>query len=149
MSSRLHRLTSWSEIDCARLRKSIWRGFAVVALVIWLGKIVFLPGASFDAARWSDPKSHWDNGRIEMARRLVARRALAGKTRSELVPLLGNPDQSSPQEDWNNELYFLGQRRGLMNLLSPPFGFAWMQVWFDEGGHVSATNLFECSSGPI
>jgi len=137
-----------------------WRFIVAIAVSLILAicaiKLVFLPGTSFDAARWRDDQSAWDNSRVQMGRRLVARGELIGKTRSDVISMLGKPDSSTPVVDrtakyWNADHYFLGADQGLLTVLglSSPFGFEWLQVRYDAGGRVGATEIYEFSSAPF
>ncbi len=69
----------------------------------------------FDPAAWQDPVRMEQGVRLAMADRLVVRRTLIGKTRTEVVTLLGKPSDEGYFRDWDL-VYWLGPERGYMSI---------------------------------
>ena len=72
----------------------------------------------FDATIWEDHLSVHDGGRQGMAAQLIAEGTLIGKTRAEVVAMLGEPPWRLP--DWDMA-YWLGPDRRILRTDS---------VWF-------------------
>jgi hypothetical protein len=70
-----------------------------------------------------------------MADRLVARRTLLGKTRSEVVELLGEPPQTGYFKQWDL-VYCLGLERGFIRIDSE-----WLVVRLDQNSRVEANQI--------
>lgn len=99
-----------------------------VATVAW----VFWPsGRAFDPAAWKDETQVKEGVRVAMADRVVARRMLSGKTRPEVIALLGEPPRTGYFSDWDL-VYWLGPERGFMSIDSE-----WLVVRFDANERVS------------
>jgi hypothetical protein len=98
--------------------------FAAVAL--WA---LWPVGRAFDKAVWQDEKQ--ESARLEMADRIVARRMLDGKTRVEVLSMLGEPPKTGYFSDWNL-VYWLGAERGFVSIDSE-----WLVVRFDADERVS------------
>jgi hypothetical protein len=96
---------------------------AVAASTLWP------VGRAFDQAVWLDQKQ--EAARLEMADRIVARRMLDGKTRPEVVAMLGEPPKTIYFSDWNL-VYRLGDERGYSSIDSE-----WLVVRFDADDRVS------------
>jgi hypothetical protein len=69
-----------------------------VVLVGWLREPS--DGRAFDAALWRDESRMADGVRQDMARRLLARNTLIGKTRAEVVEMLGEPSYCMRDGPW-------------------------------------------------
>jgi len=77
-----------------------WLGlFSILAAMTIAAVIVSRFTLAFDPVAWRDEVQVQQGVRLGMADRLVARRMLLGKTREEVVELLGEPDTSLP--DWD------------------------------------------------
>lgn len=101
----------------ARIR---WRFAIVVILILVIAGLLFVravwyPGRAFDAAKWNDDTQIERGVRLAMADRLVARRTLIGKIRSEVVSLLGEPPPTGYFASWDM-VYHLGPERGFMSV---------------------------------
>jgi len=110
--------------------------FIAIAVVGLLGtafvaKQTLYPGIAFDSASWRDERSLHDGTRERMADRLVGRHTLQGKTRSEVVSLLGEPPPTGYFSDWDL-VYFLGPERGFWSIDSE-----WLVVRFGQDGRVA------------
>jgi hypothetical protein len=86
-------------------------------------------GRAFDRAVWLDEKQ--EAARLEIANRIVAQRLLDGKSRAEVVGVLGEPRKTGYFSDWNL-VYRLGDERGFMSIDSE-----WLVVRFDANERVS------------
>jgi hypothetical protein len=85
---------------------------ALAAVVVWR---VWFPGRNFDAVAWHDPVLVQRGVRLAMADRLIARRALNGKTRAEVVEMLGEPPDTGYFRNWDL-VYWIGPERGLFGI---------------------------------
>jgi hypothetical protein len=111
-----------------RCRRRIVIATSVLAVV--LGTAVWqlwFPGRAFVSAVWRD-KTRVDTGvRLAMADRLVARGTLQGKTRQEVVELLGETPPTGYFQEWDM-VYWLGPERGFMGIDSE-----WLVLQFVDG----------------
>ena len=100
-------------------------GTASVAagLMVWW---VWFPGRAFDPVAWQDESQVQQGVRLGMADRLIARRSLLGKTRAEVVELLGEPPTTEYFADWDM-VYWLGPERGFFGIDSE-----WLVLRFSE-----------------
>ena len=92
----------------------------VLALVAWQ---VFHPGREFDPAVWRDGDPADEYARHRMADRLVAHRTLVGRTRAEVVAMLGEPLPPRAWDDPGDLTYHLGRERDFLSIDSE-----WMTV---------------------
>jgi outer membrane protein assembly factor BamE (lipoprotein component of BamABCDE complex) len=93
-----------------------------VAVVTW---VLWPSGRPFDPVTWND-KTQVEGGiRLAMADRIVARRMLSGKTRPEVIAMLGEPPKTDYFSDWDL-VYWLGRERGFISIDSE-----WLVVRFD------------------
>jgi hypothetical protein len=83
----------------------------VVLAVRW----AWVLGPAFDPALWQDEDQVRQGVRLEMADRLLARRTLVGKTRAQVVELLGEPPPTAYFTDWDL-VYRLGPERGYFSI---------------------------------
>lgn len=120
-----------------RRKRWVVLGFIVLAvtwgLAVWR---VWFPGCAFDPAAWQDESQIEQGVRLGMADRLLARDALRGKTRAEVVGLLGEPTPTGHFSDWDL-VYWLGPERGWIHIDS-----AWLVVRFDGDGRVAECRIF-------
>jgi hypothetical protein len=83
--------------------------FAVLGVagtgLVWF---TYFRGRAFDPIAWHDPVQVNEGVRQDMADRLVLRRTLIGKTRPEIVEMLGEPDSVGPR---NGMRYYIGLER--------------------------------------
>src|SRR5271163_4646713 len=99
---------------------------AMLAGTAFVAKRTLYPGIPFDSVSWRDELSLRNGGREQMADRLVGRHALQGKTRVEVVSLLGEPPRTDYFADWDL-VYFLGPERGFLSIDSE-----WLVVRFGQ-----------------
>jgi len=101
---------------------------AVVAGVGWVLRPV---GQSFDSIAWKDDERIRRGDRLKMADDILSRRMLSGKSRSDVVAMLGQPPRTGYFSDWNL-VYWLGAERGYMGIDSE-----WLVVRLDASQRVS------------
>ena len=73
----------------------------------------------FDSAEWKLPKKDSDPlwpTRLRMVDHLLAKHSLTGMQRSEVVQLLGPPDDTPYFRAPNNMVYYLGPERGMFRI---------------------------------
>ena len=100
---------------------------AVAVLMVWR---VWFPGREFDPAVWRDEVQVQDGVRLGMADRLLARRSLLGRTRAEVVAVLGEPPPTGYFADWDM-VYWLGLERGWIRIDSE-----WLVLRLGKDGRV-------------
>src|SRR5262245_27419210 len=109
-------------------------GFAIAALpIVALGLWLTWKarGTEFDAAKWKNEKLIREGVRLKMADRIMARSALTGKTRSEVIAILGQPPEPWCFRDLDL-VYCLAPERGWMSVDSE-----WLVLRFDANDRVS------------
>ena len=83
----------------------------------------------FDAARWqANPHS---GKRVDMVDDLIRRRALDGRSRAEVVTLLGPPTRTDYFNDWDM-VYWLGRERNRYLAIDSE----WLVIRLDAQGRV-------------
>lgn len=70
-----------------------------------------------------------DAPRIKMCRDIITKKLIVGKTKAEIVDLLGRPDNYPFKEPWGFN-YWVGLQRGPMKMDS-----AWLAIRFDDTNH--------------
>jgi hypothetical protein len=108
---------------------------AMLAGTAFIAKRTLYPGVPFDAASWRDELSLRDGAREQMADRLAGLRALQGKTRGEVISLLGEPPATDYFKDWDL-VYLLGPERGFISIDSE-----WLVVRFGQDGRVTECQI--------
>jgi hypothetical protein len=101
-----------------------------VAAVIVIWRLWF-PGRAFDPVAWQDEAQVRQEVRLGMADRLVAQGTLHGKTRTEVVEMLGEPPLTEYFRDWDL-VYWLGPERGFIRIDSE-----WLVIRLSPDGRVS------------
>jgi hypothetical protein len=128
-------VTGWRPRDFAAL--------LVVSAVVGLGVCqVWFPGRSFDRELWRDESLVADGVRHDMAVRMLARDTLLGKTRAEVVELLGDAaerDLFRPEPDLL--VYRLGPNRHPFPI--PAMDSEWLSVILGPDGRVVRCKLWE------
>lgn len=102
---------------------------AIAVLVLWRTRFV---GRSFDAADWQADATVGSGIRQAMADRLLARHMLIGKTRAEVINLLGTPPPTGYFAQWDF-VYWLGPERGFISIDSE-----WLVIRLKVGRVVEA-----------
>lgn len=98
------------------------------AIGAWSSRTV---GRGFSAAVWPDEKQVQNGVRLEMADQIVEGKMLSGKTRAQVVEMLGEPPPIGYFRTWDM-VYYLGDERGYMSIDSE-----WLVVRLDKEGNVS------------
>lgn len=115
-----------------------WLVLALSVLILGAGARVWrvwFPGRPFDAAAWKDEAQVEQGVRLGMADRLLARRTLLGKTRDEVVELLGEPPPTAYFANWHMG-YWLGPERSLFSIDSE-----WLVLRLAQDGRVVDTRI--------
>lgn len=95
------------------------------------------PVSTFDSKTWKDQEltNQEPYPRRTMADELVSQRTLVGKTRAELLELLGEAPKTEYFADWD-VVYWLGPQRGFMAVDSE-----WLVIRFDESDRVAEAKI--------
>jgi len=101
---------------------------AIIAVIL-VYRVRFI-GSRFDSVVWRDETQLRRGVRLEMADRLIARGTLNGRTRSEVVDLLGEPPPTEYFAEWNL-VYWLGPERGFISIDSE-----WLVLRLGKAGRV-------------
>ena len=112
--------------------KWVWAVAVVAALAAGMG-LGWSTGTRgrFDPAAWRDERQVERGVRLHMADRIVADKLLSGKTRVEVVEMLGEPPKTGYFRRWDM-VYWLGPERGYISIDSE-----WLVVKLDAQGRVS------------
>lgn len=108
---------------------------AMTVVVVPAVRWVWFPGRAFDPVAWQDEVQVRQGVRPEMADRLLARGTLVGKTRAEVVELLGEPTPTGHFADWDL-VYWLGPERGIFAIDSE-----WLVLRLGADGRVADNRL--------
>lgn len=81
------------------------------------------------ARLYSEFATKIDAPRIKMCRDIINKKLLLGKTKAEIIDLLGNPDNYPFREPWGFN-YWVGLQREPMKMDS-----AWLAIRFDDADH--------------
>ena len=109
--------THWRQSISSRTRSFVWVGIALVLCGVAI-RWSFFPGVPFDADEWRAAEragADRSNGRLGMGARLVRTGALIGKTKTEVLVMLGEPMPHPEFADWDL-VYWLGPERSFMVL---------------------------------
>ena len=90
---------------------------------------------AFDAAAWRDTRPEAEARRLTMADGLVARQEFVGKTRHEVVQMLGEPPPPEYFRDWDM-VYRLGMERGFISIDSE-----WLVIRLGTNGRVTESRI--------
>jgi hypothetical protein len=88
--------------------------------------------SNFSLDRWLN--SHHE--RVYMVDDLLLDYDLDGKTRTEVIQLLGNPTDTKYFKEANNIVYYLGDERGFIRIDSE-----WLVIWLDPQDKVAKYEL--------
>lgn len=112
-------------------RKQFQIAVVILAIVLFLCYRSFFPGRVFDAEQWQvNASQRGAKVRLAMADRIVARKMLRGKTRTQVRDMLGEPPRTDYFSDWDL-VYWLGPERGFLGIDSE-----WLVVKLDRTGIV-------------
>jgi hypothetical protein len=96
-------------------RRWMIAGAGAALLPGWVVWRIRYPGRPFDPVAWQDPVRVEQGVRLAMADRLVAWGTLRGKTRPQVVKLLGKPSDEGYFRSWDL-VYWLGPERGFLSI---------------------------------
>lgn len=115
---RSTRLSGADPMTLPQMRFAVRRKrIAVALLLLVFGGVLwhFGRGRGFDPVAWQDPVRVKQGVRLEMADRLVARGTLRGRTRQQVIQMLGKPSDEGYFRDWPL-VYWIGPERGFMSI---------------------------------
>lgn len=107
---------------------------ATILTVLAVRQFAF-PGRSFNAEAWRDESLIRDGVRLEMADRLVAWGTLRGKTREEVIEMMGHQPRTCYSRA-GDLVYWLGRERSSFAIDSE-----WLVIRFDDAGRVSEYHI--------
>ena len=108
---------------------------AIAAAGLLVAKVQWYPGEVFDRAAWHDEAGVAAGDRKAMAERLVARRALPGRTRAEVIDMLGEPTKTDKLRNWSL-VYHLGA-----GAPQPGVESDWLALLLDQSGLVAEVRI--------
>jgi len=106
-------------------------GVMLLCLAAYAFMSGYLPFQLFNSQRWQQVERSDDYTRLRMIEPLMRSGRIDGATRSEVISLLGHPDDTNYFRDWDF-VYWLGPERSLLSLDSE-----WLVIRFGESGIVS------------
>lgn len=119
-----------------RLGLAGWRTFAVILAGLVAGCLFAFGPLPFDRARWDAvlaARNDNDTTRNRMADWLLLWRSLTGKSRAEVITLLGEADMHS---EANDLVYSLGRERSFISLDNET-----LTVTFDASGRAVSAQI--------
>ena len=119
-------------------RSRLVRISVATLVVACLAYVVFWAPLPFIPSWWRSNESNWGDRfsrRHRMADWLIYGGALVGKTRADVVALLGEPPPTEYFKDWHM-VYNLGAERGFISIDSE-----WLVLRLDAGGIVTEATL--------
>lgn len=103
----------------------------MIAIAVAAVHQVWFPGRPFDRAAWTAAFDASNTVRAEMADRMIARRTLLGKSRADVVAMLGDPSTDGYFNEWDL-VYWLGPERGFIRIDSE-----WLVLRLGADGRVA------------
>ncbi|WP_409304972.1 hypothetical protein [Peribacillus sp. SCS-155] len=95
--------------------------------VIYMLFLAFSPD-KFNQDRWLNKPEE----RVDMVDSLLSEERVKGKTKAEIIDLLGKQEEELYFKELHNLVYYLGSESGFMAVESQ-----WLVIWFDEKGQVT------------
>ncbi|MBT2663296.1 hypothetical protein [Bacillus sp. ISL-45] len=89
--------------------------------------LLFSPD-EFNQEKWINKPAE----RVGMVDSMLSEVELKGKTKSEIIKLLGEEEERAYFKEPNNIVYYLGDERGFMSIDSE-----WLVIWFDDKDRVT------------
>ncbi|MBT2636663.1 hypothetical protein [Bacillus sp. ISL-39] len=99
----------------------------IVGGIIHVLFLLFSPD-EFNQEKWINKPAE----RVGMVDSMLSEVELKGKTKSEIIKLLGEEDERAYFKEPNNIVYYLGDERGFMSIDSE-----WLVIWFDDKDRVT------------
>lgn len=106
-------------------------GVALLLVVGYAFMAGYLPFQFFDSQRWKQVERSDDHTRLRMVEHLIKSGRLDGAARSDVISLLGPPDDTDYFSEWDS-VYWLGPERGLIGIDSE-----WLVIRFSPSNVVS------------
>ncbi|WP_144478934.1 hypothetical protein [Cytobacillus oceanisediminis] len=94
----------------------------IVGGTIYVLFLIFSPD-EFNQEKWFNKPSE----RVDMIDSMFSEVELKGKTKTEIIKLLGEEEEKAYFKEPNNLVYYLGDERGLVSIDSE-----WLLLWFDD-----------------
>lgn len=110
-------------------------GFCLLVIVASALRPIVYPGCNFDPVRWRDPACIAEGVRFAMLDRMMAVGSWKGRTRAEIVAMLGDSEPEAQVEEAELGYYVGLQRRGFA------FDRMWMVVSFGPDGLTSRVRV--------
>jgi hypothetical protein len=99
----------------------------IVGGTIYVLFLIFSPD-EFNQEKWVNKPSE----RVDMIDSMLSEVELKGKTKTEIIKLLGVEEEKAYFKEPNNLVYYLGEERGFVSIDSE-----WLVLWFDDKGRVT------------
>jgi hypothetical protein len=135
-------IRDWKPVNQVRAAVAV-ASLLCASLCAWGIAQAQYPGKRFDAVEWAKQGSRDDGGRQQMAARLVGWRLLDGKTRAEVLAILGRPNAGTTPPAL---MYFMGHERPFLYPLLVSMNCAWLTIEFGEDGRVSRSQVIAFSN---
>ncbi|SFA99914.1 MULTISPECIES: hypothetical protein [unclassified Bacillus (in: firmicutes)] len=103
------------------------------SLAIIIGGIIYvlfllLTPNQFNQEKWLNKPAE----RVNMVDSMLSEVRLRGKSKTEIIKLLGEEEEKVYFKELNNLVYYLGDERGFMSIDSE-----WLVIWFDDKDKVT------------
>ncbi|MCM3124978.1 MULTISPECIES: hypothetical protein [unclassified Mesobacillus] len=99
----------------------------IVGGTIYVLFLIFSPD-EFNQKKWVNKHSE----RIDMIDSMLSEVELKGKTKTEIIKLLGVEEEKAYFKEPNNLVYYLGDERGFVRI-----DREWLVLWFDDKDRVT------------
>lgn len=98
----------------------------IIIVIIWIGFKKY--NSNFSSEKWIENP----NKRVNIVDDLLNEYKFIGKSKSEVIKLLGTPTEQAYFKEVNNIVYYLGDERGFISIDSE-----WLVLDFDSLGKVT------------
>lgn len=108
--------------------------FLLVMVGVLLISVIFLlySQGKFDRETWMEKPDE----RVKMVDHFLTHNNLKGKTKRQIISLLGQPNDDGYSKENNNIVYYLGDEKGFFESDSE-----WLVIWFDKQEKVNKYEL--------
>ncbi len=113
--------------------------FAVIVLLFVTRYVIYSLPLPFVESWWNAKNYEWNDTlhkRARIADRLISSDVLIGKSRTEIVQILGEPPPPEYFRDWDM-VYNLGAERGYFSIDSE-----WLAIRLGKSGHATEAIIF-------
>lgn len=108
-----------------RFNYSVFAIFVIIAVILGISLIKYKLQREFSTSRWIANPSE----RVDMIDDMLSENELVGKTKEEIISLLGNDNgDDGPDREGDIKVYYLGDEPGLVSIDS-----AWLVIAFSDG----------------